>query len=145
MHMKSLGSAKSTGDRRGIIALITVISIGALILTIGLSAAFIGQTEVVISGDVDAENAARTLALGCVEEAIYRLKKDEGYLGGTVPVGDDSCVVEVSGSGATRTIEAAATVLERTKRISVEAQLRQNAAANARGWSAESWTEPDAP
>lgn len=126
--------------------MLTIIIISALIMAVGVSAALIGQTEVVLSGHADREYAARSLAAACVEEGLHRLKLDSGYLGGTVPVGaSDTCDVTVTGIGATRTITASAASAEFTKSIVVSASLRQNAALNARAWHIDSWTEGDPP
>jgi len=132
---------KPQEGERGVIALMTIIVIGALIMVVGISASFIGQTEIVLSGDVDSEHAARMVASACVEEAIYRLKLDESYAGGTVPIGSATCTVTVSGSGTTRTVTASATVSSHTKTLNVGALRKQNVAGNARGWTVDSWAE----
>lgn len=131
---------------RGVIALITVIILGALILAVGLSASFTGQTETILSGQLDREQLARILAQTCVDEAMHRLKLDSTYTGGTVLVGaSDTCTVSVSGSGSSRTITLAATSDIFTKTIVIGASLKQNAAANASAWHIDSWTESDPP
>jgi hypothetical protein len=132
-------------DQQGIIAMITVVVIGAMILSVGISAALIGQTEIILSGHTDREYAARSLATACVEEALHRLKLNAGYAGGTVPVGAESCSVTVTGSGAGRTITATASSAEFTKSISVTASLRQNSAGNARAWHIDAWAGIDPP
>lgn len=131
---------------RGVIALITVIILGALILAVGLSASFTGQTETILAGALDREQLARMFAQTCADEALYRLKLDSTYTGGTVPVGaSDTCTVSVSGSGSSRTITLAATSDIFTKTIVIAASLKQNAAANASAWHIDSWTEGDPP
>lgn len=134
----------SLGDRptgRGFIGLVTVIMIGALVLAIGLTAVFIGQTQIIISGQIDRAQVARQTVAACVDEALYRLKKDETYAGGTVNVGTLSCALAVTGSGASRTITASAAFGDITQAVTVSAALKQNGAGNARGWSVQSWTE----
>lgn len=117
--------------------------IGAMVLAIGVSAAFIGQTEVILAGHVDQEHFARNVAAACAEEALHRLKLNSGYVGGTVPVGSQSCTATVTGSGSTRTVSAAASSAEFVKTIVIGASLRQNAALNASAWHIDSWTEAD--
>lgn len=130
---------------QGVIALLAVIIIGAMIVAIGISTSFIAQTEIVLSGDVDREYSTRMLAVACLEEAAFRLKLNTAYVGGTIPIESDSCTVAISGSGSTRTVTATATVDGYTKTVTVVASLRQNAAANARAWTIDSWTEGDPP
>ena len=133
-------------SQKGFIALMTVIIIGAMILSVGISAALIGQTEIVLSGQTDRGYAARSLASACVEEALHRLKLNDAYAGGTVPVGaTDTCTVVVSGTGSSRTITATASSDIFTKSVVVAASLKQNAAGNAKAWHVDSWAEADPP
>lgn len=132
-------------EERGVIALMTVIIIGALVLAVGISVSFIGQTEVIITGDTDREQSLRSLVFTCIEEATFRLKSDPAYVGGTVPIGLDSCAVTVSGSGSTRTVLATATIDPYTKSATASVLLKQNVAGNARGWAVDSWLESDPP
>ncbi len=129
----------------GFIGLLTVIVLGAIILSIGVSTAFVGQTQLILAGHADHEYAVRALVSSCVEEAVHRLKLDPSYAGGTVPLGADSCTAAVSGSGSSRTISATATSGGYTKTVSATATLRQNAAASASGWSVTAWQEGDPP
>ncbi len=129
--------------QRGAIVLLTVILIGAMVVTIGVTAAFVGQTQVIVGGQMDARTRVLLLASTCLDEAAYRLKRDAAYVGGSVPVGNDSCTVVVAGSGATRTLTATASSGDFTRAVEVTATRRQNAAANATGWSLGAWTEVD--
>jgi hypothetical protein len=45
-----------------------------------------------------------SLADGCFEETLLRLRKDSAYAGGTLNFGAASCIITVTGGGATRTI-----------------------------------------
>ncbi|MEK9152859.1 MAG: hypothetical protein AAB692_05845 [Patescibacteria group bacterium] len=147
--MSSMISTAKNGVRRnfeaGAAALLTVIIIGVMILTLGMAAAFQGQTEALLAGQTDYENYVRSLAQTCVDESLYRLKLNAAYAGGTVPIGVDSCSVSVAGVGSSRTITATAFSDIYTKVITVAASLKQNVAANARAWHVDSWTESDPP
>ena len=126
---------------RGFVGLVVIILIGALILAIGVAAAFIGQTQLIIAGQTDRAQSARQTVAACVEEALYRLKLDASYAGGTVPVGSLTCTVAVSGSGSSRTIVASAANGDITQAVTVTAALKQNVAASAKAWSVDSWVE----
>lgn len=132
-------------NERGIIALTTVIIIGAIILAVGVSAALVGQTEITLAGQSDREYLARGLASACIDEAMLRLKRNSGYTGGSVPIGSDTCVAAVTGSGSSRTITATATSDVFTKAVTVAASLKSNVAGNASAWHIDSWTEGDPP
>ncbi|MDD5252121.1 MAG: hypothetical protein PHT12_05840 [Patescibacteria group bacterium] len=131
---------------RGVIGLMTVIIMGAIILSLGMTAAFLGQTQLITLGDIDRERTLQQVAETCVDEAIMRLKMNSGYAGGTVPVGSDSCTVVVSGSGATcnsstRTVAVTATSGGYTKTLNITAGLFCNTAGNSRGWDIRVWRE----
>jgi len=128
-------------DERGVVLLITVIIVGALVLAIGVSAVFMGQTEVIKAGYADRSRQVSLLASACVDEALQRLKLDVSYTGGTVPVNSESCTVTVTGTGTTRTITAVGAAGGHTKTLLVGATLRQNSAGSAKVWSVDSWTE----
>ncbi|HTK04555.1 MAG TPA: hypothetical protein VL500_03150 [Candidatus Eisenbacteria bacterium] len=127
------------------IGLLTVIVIGALVLTIGIAASALGQSQLMLAGYADREDIARTLAIACLEESAYRLKLNSAYAGGTVPIGTDTCSVTVSGTGGTRTLTAAATLEGHTKTLTATATLKQNAALTAKAWSITAWSENDPP
>ncbi len=131
--------------KRGVVALITVIIMGASLLTIGLTIAFISQTELVISAGAGRERQALALAMSCLEEASHRLKNNSSYTGGTVPIDGNTCTVTVSGSGGTRTVTASSTVDVYTKGVSATFTLKQNAALNSKAWEVTAWSETDPP
>ncbi len=128
---------------RGAVALITVIVLGSLLLILGLSASYVGQTEIIIAGQMDRGQHARTLAATCIEEALHRLKLDDAYAGGTIDIDSDSCAVTIIGAGSSRTITSTAISGDFTKNIEVIASLRQNADTDASAWNIDSWTELD--
>ncbi|KPJ85206.1 hypothetical protein AMJ57_03930 [Parcubacteria bacterium SG8_24] len=132
-----------SGRCRGLVALVTVVIIGALVLSIGLAATFANQTGIILSGEADREHTVRALASACLEEAMLRLKRDGSYVGGTIPISGSSCSVTVSGAGSSRTIDTTATYGDFTKSLQAIAALQSNGAANARSWRMESWSEVD--
>lgn len=127
------------------IGLLTVIVIGAIVLTVGIAASMLGQTQLVLAGYADREDLARALAMTCLEEAVHRLKQNSAYAGGTVPLGTDTCSVTVSGSGSTRTLTATGTVDAHSKTLTATATLKQNASLSAKAWSITAWSENDPP
>lgn len=131
---------------RGQVALITVIMVSAIILITGISAAYIGQTEVILNGNYDRGEYARSLVETCGDEALHRLKLNSSYTGGTVSVGaSDTCTIAVSGSGTSRTLTLSATSDVYTAAATVAASQKTNTAGNAQGWHIDSWTEINPP
>lgn len=128
-------------DRRGVALLMTMIMIGALVLAIGLSVAFLTQTQVVISGHIDYAQSMREAAFACVEEAFHRLKSDPGYAGGSLTLGTAECSSEVSGTGLSRTLIVNANEADYAFKVTAEATLRENSAGNATGWEVTLWRE----
>jgi hypothetical protein len=129
-------------DSRGVVTLITVIIIGAVLMTVGLSSALISQTQLLSVTELDQAQRARQLAQGCLEEAVYRLRRDSGYVGGSVPLAAQSCTVSVSGSGTARTIVAAATIADFTQSLTVEVDYR-SLPSGAHAWVVEDWMQTD--
>jgi hypothetical protein len=127
--------------RRGAVALITVIMLGALVLTLGLAASYSSQTQIIASGDLDYERSLYGLVSACVDEAVFRLKFDPAYTGGTVPLGSESCAVTVSGSGNLRSIYASAAVSGYTKAVTVSVSTQTNSVGSSRRWTIGSWQE----
>lgn len=136
--------SRKPGDA-GIVALITVIVFGAIMLSMGIVTALVAQTQMLVAYSMGRERVARELVITCLDEAVYRLRQDSGYLGGTVPLDGNTCVVTVSGSGASRTVAATASVGGYVKAFTATATLKQNAALNAKGWSITAWQESDPP
>jgi hypothetical protein len=146
MNTAPLHSPPSTfHSKRGVVALITVIIMGAMLLSLGVSAAFLSQTQLIITAGTGRQREAFALATTCVEEAVHRLKTNSSYTGGTIPIDANTCTVTVAGSGSTRTVTASSTVDVYTKGITVTLTLKQNAALNSQAWSVTSWAETDPP
>jgi len=141
MTFAAIKISQQTRRQQGAVLLITVIMLGAMLLIMGLSAAHIGQTEIIIAGQMDRGQHALTRAVTCVEEALYRLKRDSSYPGGSIDVGDVVCSVTITGTGDSRTITSAASSDIYTKTIRVEASSLKNNDANAEVWSIDSWQQ----
>jgi hypothetical protein len=97
--------------------LITVLIVGAVALTIGLSVALrgIGELDMGFAGNRSLE--ALSIADGCMEEAMIRLWSDYSYTGATLTVGDGTCSITVVNSGTGRTITVSATINKWTRQI----------------------------
>ena len=101
----------------GIAALLTVVIIGAASLIMAYSASILGLGELELGFDSGQGEEAFAVADGCIEESFRKLKLDDLYSGETLNLGDNSCIISVSGGGSTRIITAVSTVSNYHKKI----------------------------
>lgn len=122
-------------DDRGAAALLMIIIIGVASLIMATSASRLGLGELEMGYDEGKGSAALSLADGCAEEALERLRKNSAYAGGTLSVGAGSCMMSVSGSGSSRIIDSSATIGSYTKKIELQITI------NSSVISITSWSE----
>lgn len=122
-------------DNRGAAALLTIIIIGIASLIMAISAARLGLGELEMGYDESKGSAVLSLADGCGEEALARLRKNSVYAGETITVGDGSCAITVTGSGVDRTVASTATIGSYTKKIEMQITLSDSII------SINSWSE----
>ena len=90
---------RTTHAPQGFIAMVTVLVMMAVLLAIGLTVASIGRDEIALAGIVQDGDQAFSVADGCAEEAIDRLKGDSAYAGGTYSLAGGACTVAVTNLG----------------------------------------------
>ncbi len=95
---------------KGSAAIITVVIVAAAALLMTVSATQLGMGDMEISYQSQKSGEAFAIADGCVEEALRRLRTDQSYTGATLSLGAGSCIISVSGSGASRTVTTNSTV-----------------------------------
>jgi hypothetical protein len=95
---------------KGSAAIITVVIVAAAALLMTVSATQLGMGDMEISYQSQKSGEAFAIADGCVEEALRRLRTDQAYTGATLNLGAGSCIISVSGGGATRTISVSSAV-----------------------------------
>ena len=128
-------------ETKGYIGIVTVLIVTAITLTVGVTIALLGVNEAIQGSQIDEGQEVAQKADGCLEEAHLRLKLNPGYTGGSIPYLDGTCTVSVSGVGAARTITSTLTLGEYTRTIQGQISLVTNAAVDAEGIDATSWTE----
>ncbi len=99
-------------------AAIIVISAVALAAALRASLGSLGGLSVAFG----AWQAAASLAGAdaCVDEALLRLLRDDGYAGGTFRLGEAACELSVAASGNTRIIRASSAVAAYVRKVKVE-------------------------
>ena len=94
----------------GFAALLTIIIVSASAFLMAYSASVLGLYELEIGYTAQKGSEALSVADGCLEESLYRLRMDTSYVGDTLTYGLSSCTINVSGSGLSRTITIAADI-----------------------------------
>lgn len=111
-------------DHSGFIALISVLTMSALILAVGIGLASRGISLSGVSSGRELSARAHALAESCAEHAVLRLVNDLAYAGGETIVvsGSDACdVLPVEGSGnQNRVIKTEALMKGYKRRIRIE-------------------------
>jgi uncharacterized protein YdiU (UPF0061 family) len=95
-------------DSQGFAALFTVVIVSAAALTMALTASFIGFGELDSGYTNDKANETLSLADGCMEEALTRLRTESGYLGEMLALGNGNCTITVVTLSGVSTISVVA-------------------------------------
>ena len=127
---------------KGVVALITVLIVMAVLLSIGLAIAAVGQDEIVLSGVVQDGESAFAIADACVEEGLQRLKTNGAYAGGSFALDGGTCTVTVTDLGGNdRLVHGEGSYAREIRMIDAVVSLTFNASNNAKKVTIDSWTE----
>jgi hypothetical protein len=126
-------------NNSGLASLIAVIVISTAAISIALSVALGGITELQTGLFVNNSAVARNYAEACAEEAYFRLKRDESYTGSTLNFSNDSCTVAVSGSGVSRTFTVEGIFDRFTRNLNTNVTLRKNVSLTSEGIDLTLW------
>ncbi|MEI7452456.1 MAG: hypothetical protein WCK37_04640 [Candidatus Falkowbacteria bacterium] len=97
-------------NKSGVIALMMVVIIGAAALVMAYAASFLSLGNLTTSYDAHNGSEVYSMSDGCVETAMKKFRLNPGtYTGETLNFSSGSCIISISGSGATRTITSTAT------------------------------------
>jgi hypothetical protein len=128
-------------NQKGYIAIITVVVISVVTLIIGLTVALSGINETVIGLENDQSHELLQALDGCVEEGYFRLKRDAGYTGGTIPYTSINCTLSISGGGVSRTIVATGIFGDLTRTVTVDVSLENNTGVTSEAVGIDTWEE----
>lgn len=107
---------------KGIIALITTLVVGAVVLVVAISISTRSIGEINMSLDEEQSNQALVLATSCMEVALSKLSNNTTYTGNeTITIGTKSCIINTieSPTSSTRVIKTSGTFGGYTRRLSV--------------------------
>ena len=98
---------KKTNGFAAFIALFVIAVVaGAIALSVTYSSINTMNTALAYGKGIEVSNIGES----CIDEALLRLRDISGYAGETMTVGNGSCVILVTGTGANRTITVTATL-----------------------------------
>jgi hypothetical protein len=106
---------------KGIIALITVLIAGAIVLVVGVGMALRTLLESGSTLDAELSHQALVTAGSCMEQTLLSLADDSSYTGNeTITIGEHTCTISaIAINGITRTIQTSSTVGAHTRRLQV--------------------------
>jgi hypothetical protein len=106
---------------QGMIALTTVLIVGAIVLAVSIGITTRTVIETQISGSEEQTHKALVAATSCMESALAKLSDNASYTGNeSISVGSNTCTIStITSSGNTRTVKTSSTVGGHTRRLSV--------------------------
>ena len=107
----------SRNDNRGVAALLTVVIIAAAVLIMAYTASILGLGELDMGYTSSQGTKSYVSADGCMEEALYRIRKNNSYTGGTLSLDNGSCIISVSGSDPDYSVAVTSTINNYTHNI----------------------------
>jgi len=111
--------------QNGFIAFTSVLVIAAIALAIVMSISLLGINEAQASLSLKKSQETLQIAQSCVEEALLQLRNDNTFSGLTLSVGDGSCSISITETGANKTIDVTADLIgppDYTRRLRVTAR-----------------------
>lgn len=127
---------------KGVVALTTVLIIGAGTLIIAVAISLYGLSELQAGYYYIESNIAVDTSDSCFEEAVYRIKLNPSFASSSFDVGEDGCSILVSTSGTNdRIISASSTATEYTSEIDANVTILNNDQGTATGIDLYKWLE----
>lgn len=107
--------------QQGMAALLTIVIIAAASLIMAYTASILSLGELEMGYNSQKASETLSLADGCLEESLRRLKLDAGYGGGTLNLGEGSCIITVAPGDGDVTINVTGSLGKYNKKIKVVA------------------------
>jgi len=108
-------------NKKGYVALVTVLLVGAVGLSIAISLILIGIGQTRSSDSLDNLNQARALANACIEDALQEIRNSESFVGtGNLAMDNGNCnYTVIDQGGENREIQAVGTVGAINRKVKV--------------------------
>jgi hypothetical protein len=112
---------------RGVAALLTIVIVSAAALIMAFSSSILGLGELDSGFSNSRGEEALSIADGCMDEAMRRLRLDTSYSGANLSQSNGACIISVVPSGSERTITVTASTTDSYyKKIEVNLTLAGN-------------------
>lgn len=121
LNMKKLFMVLQLYENKGFVTLISVLTLGAVSLSIVLSLLFLGTDYTRTNTDTIRFSQAKYATETCVEEALERIRDSIPYSGiDTLILNNGSCTLEVTSTGGeNRIIKATGVIGNSTRKIQI--------------------------
>ncbi|OGH86236.1 MAG: hypothetical protein A2493_00815 [Candidatus Magasanikbacteria bacterium RIFOXYC12_FULL_33_11] len=117
---------KVSKDKRGIMAIMMILIIGAAALILALSSIKLVVNDSQMSFTNQKGGEAFSVAEGCLEESLRRLRLNTSYTGEILNLSTGSCIIGVSSEGNDRIITVTGTAEDYTQRLQASVTLDGN-------------------
>ena len=107
-------------DEKGIVAILTIIIIGAATLIMALNSSLLGLGELGMGYTAGKSSTVIAITDGCLEEVLYQLKLDSDYDDNSLVLDEGSCIINIISTGDDRTITITGTIGDYNKKIEVK-------------------------
>lgn len=117
---------------KGFIAMTSVLIIAAVVLVIGVSVTMLSIGEGQSGLTLFKGEETLTLVEGCMEDALLKIRQDINYSGGSISRPEGTCLITLSKTGNTWTINST-TVLSQYKRT-IQAIVNRGGSISISSW-----------
>jgi hypothetical protein len=97
---------------RGVAAILTIVIISAAALIMAFSSSILGLGELDLGVSSSSGEEALSIADGCMDEAMRRIRLDTNYSGDALSQTNGACIISVVPSGNDRTITVTASTTD---------------------------------
>lgn len=98
---------KKIKTQKGYIALVSMLVVASVALTISIAVSLRGMEDLQMSFASSQAAKSASLADSCMEEGLNRLRQNwQDYIGISLSIGDNSCIINVNESGTFASLEA---------------------------------------
>jgi|SRR3989344_2986557 len=130
--------------KSGIAALFVVVVLGAASLILAMSATFLGLGEIEEAFEATRGGRAFSIADGCLEDTLERIRENPNYDGSIPPTfADGSCTIIVTSSGPQRTVAVEVTSGNYKKKVQAAVTLTIDGTTGVVLYmNMDNWSEP---
>jgi len=126
LRIRKASKLQSAYDNKGVAALFTIVVVAAAALLMATSASLLGLGELELGYTSQKGEEAFSVADGCMEEALERMRPTTNYTGASLNVSNGSCTITVTGSNPYTIAVVASTTDSYYKKIESNISVSSN-------------------